>query len=376
MWQWMARRAGGRLSILGVSLALIALLPLAGCAGNANAGTQCGGGATSRTTAPSVADARALAAAQAAAPRTPQALASLTIGLTYVANIQFAPFYVADALGYYRGAGLNVTLHHHGASEDEFGTILAGREDAIFAGGDEVLQADSRGAPLVYIAQVYTKYPVALMVPASSPVRALAQLKGCTIGIPGKYGATYIGLLALLHSANLTQSDVHIQSIGYTQVSALLTHKVDAVMGYLNNEAVQFRQAHFGIRTFAASDVQPLISNGLATTQAELSAHPDLMRAVVAATLRGLTYTIAHPQDAVRLSEPYVTGLNDATQQSAALAVLNATIPLWQSSGPQPGYTDPTAWQSMASFLQAQGQLGGPVNATTTLSNAYLPLSG
>src|SRR6185312_8507199 len=123
------------------------------------------------------------------------------------------------------------------------------------------------------------------------------------------------------------------QSVGFTQVSVLLTHKVDAVMGYLNNEEIQFQKAGFATRTFAASDAQPLVSNGIAATQHELSAHPDLMRALVAATLRGLAYTIANPQRAVTLSEKYVPGLNDATQQASALAVLQATIPLWQSNG-------------------------------------------
>jgi len=47
-------------------------------------------------------------------------LKPVTIGLTYVPNIQFAPFYVADALGYYKDAGLKVTLRHHAANEDEF----------------------------------------------------------------------------------------------------------------------------------------------------------------------------------------------------------------------------------------------------------------
>lgn len=391
----LARRAGGRFTllggpVLGVVLALAALLPLVGCGPASNSSTDCGGTPTpSATTSASagsagaaVAPARPLSAAQPAAqpnaqPNAPRSPAHLTVGLTYVPNIQFAPFYVADALGYYRDAGLNVTLHHHGASEDEFGALIAHQEDVIFAGGDETLQQRSRGTPLVYIASIYTKYPVGLLVPTCSAIHALSDLKGHSIGIPGKYGATYIGLLALLHSANLKESDVNIQPIGFTQVSALLTNKVDAIMGYLNNEAIQLDKAKFAYRAFDVSSVQPLISNGLAATQDELSAHPAEVRALVAATLRGVQYTIAHPQDAVSLSKSYVPGLSDSAQAASALTVLQATIPLWQSSpaggGHAPGYTDPAAWQSMASFLQAQGQLFGSVDAAQGLSNAYLP---
>src|SRR4051794_15767237 len=79
---------------------------------------------------------------------------SLTVGLTYIPNIQFAPFYVAEALGYYKAAGLNVTLRHHGANEDEFGALISGKEDLIFAGGDETLQVRAQGQDIVYVAQV------------------------------------------------------------------------------------------------------------------------------------------------------------------------------------------------------------------------------
>src|SRR5215813_1888350 len=152
----------------------------------------------------------------------------LSVALTYIPNIQFAPFYVADSLGYYKDAGLSVALRHHSFSEDEFGAVSTGKEDAVFGGGDEMLQARDHSIPLVDVATVYTTYPVALIVPADSPIHTAADLRGHTIGTPGHYGETYFGLLALLQSAGLSASDVTIQDIGFNQVSELLGHKVDA----------------------------------------------------------------------------------------------------------------------------------------------------
>ena len=288
----------------------------------------------------------ACGASNSAAGQT-SSLKPVTIGLTYVPNIQFAPFYVADALGYYKDAGLKVTLRHHAANEDEFAALVAGKEDLIFASGDEVAQARGHTVPVVYVANMFAKYPVALIVPAGSAIHSAADLRGHTVGIPGAYGATYFGLLALLG------------------------HRVDAVMGYLNNEPIAFQKAGFAVRTLAVGDVQPLVSNGLAALQSELGAHPDIVKAAIKATLRGLDYTLAHPQEAVNLSKHYVPTLNDATQADA-LAVLQATLPLWRTSG-KVGYSDPQAWQSMIAFLQAQGQLAGPVDAAQSFSNAYLP---
>ncbi len=296
---------------------------------------------------------------------------NITIGLTYVPNIQFAPVYVAQSLGYYHDAGLNVTLRHHSLAEDEFGAFVAGQENMIYVAGDEVVQARSKNIPVTYVAPIYTTYPVALMVPAGSPIQTAADLRGHTIGIPGLYGASYIGLLVLLQQAGLTTNDVHIQGIGYTQVPALEGHKVDAVMGYLNNEAVQFRLNDFAIRTIPifSDSAQPFISIGLGASQSEMKKHPDDVKHFIAATMRGVAYVEDHPQEAVRLSEQFVPGLSDPAQNATALAVLQASIPLWQNAGKP---TDAGVWQTMVQFMQAHGLITSPVNAADCFSNGYL----
>jgi NitT/TauT family transport system substrate-binding protein len=297
---------------------------------------------------------------------------SLTIGLTYIPNIQFAPFYVAQSLGYYKAAGLDVTLRHHGANEDEFGALISGKENLIFAGGDETLQARAQGQDIVYVAEVFTKYPVALIVPSDSPIQKVSDLKGHTVGIPGKFGATWIGLLALLSSAGLKQDDVNIQTVGFTQVQALVTKKVDAVMGYLNNEPIQIQKQGMSVRTFDVASAQPLISNGIAGLRSTLSAHSDQVKAFIAATLKAVDYSIAHPQEAVEISKADVPGLDDPANAADALTVLKATLPLWEHTG-KAGSSDPAAWKSMADFMQAQGLIAGSVgDVTKAYSNDYL----
>ena len=307
----------------------------------------------------------------------PKQLGHLTLGLTYIPNVQFAPFYVADALGYFRDAGISVTLRHHSFSEDEFGAIASGQEDVTFAGGDEMLQARSHGIALVDVATIFRKYPVALMVPSDSPIKSAADLRGHTIGTPGPYGETYFGLLALLQNAGLKQTDLNVQYIQFTQVAALVGRKVDGVMGYLNNESIQFLQASFGVRTIALSDVirpLPLVSNGIGATEAELKAHGAEVRAAVAATLRGVQYAIAHPQETLDISKRYVPGLDDSKKAAEALAVLRATIPLWQASGgARLGANDDEAWRGMADFMAAYALVPSKMNAKEAYSNSYLP---
>lgn len=132
--------------------------------------------------------------------------AKVTVGLTYTPDIQFSPFYVAAEKGYFKDAGLDVTLRHHGASESLFGAIQAGEEDIVYAGGDEMMQARSQDVPLVNFATYYQDYPVVLVVPADSPIQSAADLRGRSVGVPGPYGETWFGLLALLKQAGLARA--------------------------------------------------------------------------------------------------------------------------------------------------------------------------
>jgi NitT/TauT family transport system substrate-binding protein len=298
----------------------------------------------------------------------------VTIGLTFVPNIQFAPFYVADSLGYYEEAGLEVELSHHAVGADQFGALVAGQEDLLMASGDEVMQVRARDAPVVYVAEVYRAYPVALIVPADSDVQTVADIAGKTVGVPGEYGANWIGLLALLDSAGLTRADITVESVGFTQASALLAGHVDAVMGYVNNEPIQIESGGMEVRTFAVGEVSPLVANGLVVTEEYLDENADAVRAMVEATLRGVQYALDNPEETVEIAKDYVPTLTDAEQEQSALEVLQATLPLWEvESGAELGDSDPADWEAMEAFLLEYGLLEAEVDVDDVLDLDYLP---
>src|SRR5260370_35559035 len=277
----------------------------------------------------------------------PAHLTDVSIAFGYIPDIQFSPFYVAQEKGYYKAAGLNVTFHH-GFVNDLIGSLVLGHDTFVFATGDEELVARSKNLPVINVATIYQRYPVSLIVPANSSIQTLADIKGHTIGEPGQFGATYVGLLALLNAVHLSFSDVHVSSIGFTQVTALLAHRFDAVVGYSNNEPLQLQKQGLTVRTFNASDYQPLVSNGLITTEDTLHNSPQTVKAFVKATLQGLRDVIADPTTAISISQGYVPGLNVAN----ATAVLQSTIPIWQGSGQNaPGFNDMATSQSMMQLL-------------------------
>lgn len=295
-------------------------------------------------------------------------LTNVSIAFGYIPDIQFSPFYVAQSKGYYRAAGLNVTFHH-GFVTDLIGSMVVGHDTFVMASGDEVLVARNKNLPVVDVSTIYRRYPVSIIVPADSSIHTLADLKGHTIGEPGPFGATHVGLLALLYHAHLSLSDVHVQTIGFTQVTALLTHRVDAVVGYSNNEPLQLQKEGMAVRTFDVSDYQPLVSNGIITTETTLQNKPQVVKAFVQATLKGLKDVIANPQAAVQTSASYIPGMD----QSKALSVLQATIPVWQGDGHVAlGFNDSATWQSMAQFMVASQIIPQPADLSKAYTNQFV----
>ncbi len=356
---------------LALLLLLIGSLVLAACGGDDDDDDD----TTATTPVGTVAvGASTEAAASPTAGGTGGAPTAVTLGLTFIPNIQFAPFYVAIEKGYFADAGVDVTLRHHAVGEDQFGALVAGQEQLMMAAGDEVLQAVGRGVEMTYIAEVYREYPVALIVPADSDIESLEDIAGHSIGIPGEYGASWHGLLALLDSADLTRDDVTIQSVGFTQVSALVTGQVDAVMGYANNEPIQIDKAGMEVRTFPVSDALNLMSNGIVGLDTWIDANEETTRAVVAGLLRGIEFVLANPEEAVEISKAYVPTLIDDQSVSDAQEILEATLPFIAADQGDPlGSSSIGDWEATLTFLQENSLIEGTVDVDDVWSDDYLP---
>ena len=282
----------------------------------------------------------------------------VTIALGYNPDVQFAPFYLALNKGYYKDLGLDVTFKH-GIVPDlikQLGTGDGGVNFAV-ASGDEIIPAKIQGVPVVYVMTWYEQYPVAAVsIKGKGPdLKSPADLKGKTVGVPGPYGSTYTGLLALLKAGGLTLNDIKLKSIGFTQIENLTSGQVDVAMVYTANEPTQLRSQGYDVTLLPVSDYKNLASNGLITNLDTFKNGP-LVAKVVEATERGIQDTIKDPSAAFTeaLKEvPEAGGANQANQ----MKVLQETVKLMQpkagSTAAQspPGWTDVQLWSDTQDFL-------------------------
>lgn len=296
-------------------------------------------------------------------------LTRVKLPLGYVPNIQFAPLYVAVEKGYFKDAGIEIEFDY---SFETDAMALVGADQLRFAvvSGEQVLLARAQGLPVVYVGAWYQKYPVAVVSKAAQGIKSPADLKGRKIGLPGLFGANYIGLDALLFSAGLGESDVTLDSIGFTQVESVAADRDEAASVYAANEPVQLRALGFDINELLVADYMQLASNGLITNEKTIASNPDLVRRMVAAMVNGIAYTIQNPDEAFEISKKYVENLAaaDAATQKEVLA---RSIELWKAE--RIGYSDAAAWDNMQSTLLKMGLLKAPLDVSEAFTNEFVP---
>jgi len=303
-------------------------------------------------------------------PAAQETLETIRLPMGFVANVQFAPWYVAVEKGYFAEEGIELEFDY---SWETDGVRLVGAGELPFAiaSGEQVILGRAQDLPIVTVFNWWKRFPVAVVALAESGIQTPADLAGRTVGIPETFGASYIGWRALATAVGLAEDDVQLEVIGYTQLANLTEGRVDAAVVYANNEPVQLAQRGYDSVQFLVADYATLVSNGLISNEETLRQRPELVRAFNRAFHKGLSDTLDDPDAAFEICHEYVEGLdeNEAVQRE----VLEASIAYWQ--GEPLGESSLAAWQETANVMLSAGLLEEPIDADAAFANDYLPSS-
>ncbi|HET7377580.1 MAG TPA: ABC transporter substrate-binding protein, partial [Anaerolineae bacterium] len=126
------------------------------------------------------------------AASTPAAITHLQLPMGYFANVQFAPFYVAVEKGYFKQEGIDIQFDYR-LETDGMKLVGAGTIPFAVVSGEQVPLARSQGLPVKYVMQWFQNFPIVVVALADKNIKTPADLIGKSVGLPGFFGASYIG---------------------------------------------------------------------------------------------------------------------------------------------------------------------------------------
>src|SRR5574343_540738 len=300
----------------------------------------------------------ALVAAAAALSVGAHAAEKVTVQLKWVPQAQFAGYYVAQAKGYYKDAGLDVTIKPGGTDVSPV-QVLAGKSaDVIVNWMPDALAARENGVPLVNIAQIFDKSGMMLTCKKASGVNSPKDLKGKTLGV--WYGGNEYPFLSWMSQLGLKPGkDITILKQGFN-VDPLLQNQAACISTMIYNEYWQVVDA--GVKesdlvTFFYQDQGVAsLEDGLYVLAPNLrdKAFVAKMAKFLKASFKGWNDAVKNPAEAAK-----IVVAND-TSGSASLAVQtrqmeNVAKLISNANTPKMGYLDPAAYERTIKVLMAGG---------------------
>jgi class 3 adenylate cyclase/ABC-type nitrate/sulfonate/bicarbonate transport system substrate-binding protein len=277
------------------------------------------------------------------------ALDAVSMQLKWKHQFQFAGYYQALEQGFYRDAGLEVTIREGGPGIDAAEAVAGGKADYGVC-TSSVLRDWAAGRRLVVLATIFQRSPAVILVARRADISNVSELRGRTLmDTPGsdeiaamlkREGVDYQALPRVDHEGNPRD---------------LLAGRADAMIAYSTSEPFVLEQLGAAYRTFApAASGIDFYGDNLCTSEAEVKAHPDRVAAFKAATVKGWVYALAHKQATVDL---ILRSYSAKKSREALLFEAEQTEMLVGQDPARIGEQDPARWRSIAATYRQLGLL-------------------
>jgi putative hydroxymethylpyrimidine transport system substrate-binding protein len=299
----------------------------------------------------------------------------VTLMLDYFPNADHAGIYAAQAAGDFKQAGLDVEIRQPADPSAPIKQVAEGRVDLAISYEPELFRARDKGLNVVSIGALVRKPLTSIISLPEAKIRKPADLKGKTVGTAGiDYQTAYLD--TILDEAGLQRDAVKERNVGFSLTPALLTGKVDAVLGaFWNYEGTELklkgekpriiRMEDAGVPTY---DELVLVANADA-----LDRDRDKLRAFIGALSRGVRELRANPDKGIEGLLKANPDLDPELQRAAVKVTLPLMVP---PEGKPFGWQDPKEWDAFGAWMQEKNLLEQPPDVPASYDNSLLPGSG
>lgn len=212
----------------------------------------------------------------------------VVLQLNWKNQFQFAGYYVAKELGYYKEAGIDVEIKEFDFNTDISNVIENGKAD--FAVGRSSLLIDKiNGKDVVALGAIYQESPMILLTRDDTGINTIKDLKHKRIMLT-KDARETAAIMAMLFSNGLSKEDVLIEPHSFN-LDDLINKKTDAMASYISNEPIRMEDKGIGYKIFDPKEYGfHFYSDILFTSSKFIKKNPKLTKDFYDATMKGWQY--------------------------------------------------------------------------------------
>ena len=302
---------------------------------------------------------------------TATAQTALTFQLNWTAGGSNAGFAAALGEGFYKAAGLDVTIIQGNGSGNTAQLVASGRAQVAYADAVAVAQLIAKGAPMKVVSTIYQSNPNEVSALTKAGIKSIGDLKGKKVGVPA--GSSQTTMMPLfLKANNLKETDMSMINMPVaSMVPSLLQGQVDAILGSMDSYQIQLEQQGAALDNYRFADFGvPTVSTSIFAADSFIKDHPDVLKKFIAASLKGWSFALDNPDKAIKDLKAAFPDLNE----KLATSELAAITPLFCSGGAKfLGKAEDAHWTRTQALLSEVKLLPEGQDPKSYYTNEYLP---
>lgn len=266
----------------------------------------------------------------------------------------FAPWVLAKYLGYYADAGYDVDFVVARGGVDVAKQIGAGNAPIGGALGDAPIIVRGNGVPVKSVGLMGGGAMTTVVGRKDRGIQKLEDLRGKKISVLAFQDTTYYALLGALASKNITKNDINAQAVGAASVASfVIAGTVDACACTPDWEVDVKEALKDDTVSLPTNDYFQSMSQAILASDKMIAERPDMVRAIVKATLKGMKFVMDDPQKAALVyveASPSFKGKEELMKKILA----NYTERTYKGQSVL-GAMDPQRLAKLQSFYKQQG---------------------
>lgn len=279
-----------------------------------------------------------------------QELIDISLALDWYPNSNHAGIYYGIDNGYFEENNINVDVYTPSDPASILQTVASGRDEFGISYQPDLLLARSEGIPVVAVHSIVKTPLNSIMTLGDSGIDNPSKLKNKTIGYPGI--PLNIGILSsILEEQSLTIDDVELVDVGFDLVPALLSERVDAVIGaFWSHESIliELEGREVNILKFEEWGIPKYHELVLVTSEEYLKNNEEIVEKFVDAFSRGYEKSIENNDESM---EALIAAFPEVNVELETQGI-KLLSPLWQESFDSDGMDN---WNKFGDWMKDKG---------------------